>query len=213
MEVNGGTERLACGRDVARLIEQVADGSTASDPSHRASCPHCRSTLVELTRLWGEVRELAREDIEVPDRIVRKVSERVRRERSARTTAVPLEDVVPRLVRHALLESGRGRTKVAEPLIATLVRRVALSNTGVYAIGRTVTSAVLPVALAPRGVTIEVTGERLTVDISLVVEFGVSAPALVESVRRRVIESVEETTGLHVVAVNVSVVDVHAEDG
>lgn len=213
MEVNGGTERLACGRDVARLIEQVANGSAPSDPNHQASCPHCRSMLVELTRLWGEVRELAREDIAVPDRIVRKVIEHVRRERPARTAVVPLEDVVPRLVRHALLESGRGRTKIAEPLIATLVRRVALSSPGVHAIARTASSGVIPGALAPRGVTIEVTGERLTVDISLVVEFGVSAPALVESVRQRVIRSVEETTGLHVVAVNVSVIDVHADDG
>ena len=59
------------------------------------------------------------------------------------------------------------------------------------------------------GVSVE-KGERQTaIDVSIVVEYGVSIVEVSQGIRRNVIESVEHATGLEVIEVNVNVTDVH----
>ena len=53
-------------------------------------------------------------------------------------------------------------------------------------------------------------GERqAAVDISIVAEYGVAIHELAEAIRRNIILSVEEMTGLEVTEVNVLVHDIH----
>ena len=53
-------------------------------------------------------------------------------------------------------------------------------------------------------------GERQTaVDVTIVVEYGASIVEVANTIRRSVIQSVEQATGLEVVEVNINVSDVH----
>ena len=56
-------------------------------------------------------------------------------------------------------------------------------------------------------------GERQTIiDVSIVVDYGVSIVDVSQGIRRNVIQSIEHTTGLEVLEVNVHVTDVHLPD-
>ena len=50
---------------------------------------------------------------------------------------------------------------------------------------------------------------QAAIDVTVVVEYGVSIVEVGNAIRRNVIEQVEGTAGLEVVEVNVNVVDVH----
>jgi len=63
-----------------------------------------------------------------------------------------------------------------------------------------------------RGLSVDV-GERQTaVDVTVNVDYGRSIPQVTESVRQRVIERVENLTGLEVTEVNIQVNDVTLPD-
>ncbi|AKK07164.1 Asp23 family [Corynebacterium mustelae] len=49
-------------------------------------------------------------------------------------------------------------------------------------------------------------------DVTVVVEYGVSIVEVGNAIRRNIIEQVEGTTGLEVIEVNVNVTDVHLPD-
>ena len=48
----GATDRLACGRDAARVWEHAEAGTL---DEHERTCPHCRSTVEDRERLAGLV--------------------------------------------------------------------------------------------------------------------------------------------------------------
>jgi uncharacterized alkaline shock family protein YloU len=64
-----------------------------------------------------------------------------------------------------------------------------------------------------QGVTVEVGEEQTAADIDIIAEYGVPLADLASSIRRNVITSVERMTGLEVVEVNVTVHDLHVDDG
>ncbi len=59
-----------------------------------------------------------------------------------------------------------------------------------------------------RGVSVEVGEQEAAVDLSMAVEYGKSVPQIAETVRRNVINRVENLTGLRVTEVNITVNDV-----
>ncbi len=62
-------------------------------------------------------------------------------------------------------------------------------------------------ASSGQGVAVEVGERQAAVDLTIVVEYGVAIVELARAIRRNVIASIEQMTGLEVVEVNVSVVD------
>ena len=60
-----------------------------------------------------------------------------------------------------------------------------------------------------RGVSVEVGSRQAAVDLSLVLEYGVSIPEVTEAVRDNVIKRIEGITGLEVTEVNISVNDLY----
>ena len=62
-------------------------------------------------------------------------------------------------------------------------------------------------ASADQGVGVEVGEKQAAVDLQIVVEYGVAITDVSRSIRRNVITSIEQMTGLDVVEVNISVVD------
>ena len=127
-------ERLPCGTELASLVDQVAERTPPLVDAHQAVCPHCRAALAELEELWGYVRALAREPVIAPARLVERVIRRVREELAA-LARLPLELVVPRLVRHALLSGPRGTTRVASSVVAMISALAAQEVAGLSALG------------------------------------------------------------------------------
>jgi uncharacterized alkaline shock family protein YloU len=207
---DGRDRRLACGVSLASLVDQVAEGVPPPDPEHQVGCPHCGAALAELEEIWERVRELAHEEIVGPVTIVQNVIRRIRRSMAPRAPQVPLEVVVPRLVRHALLHGDRGTTRIADVVVAGIAARVARRVPGVHTLvrGRQL-DAVRHRHALPTGVHVEVDDRRVALTLALVVEYGASIPAVTREVREAIIESIETATGLDVVGVDVRVNDLH----
>jgi len=211
MSADDHIERLPCGADLATLIDQVAEGLPPERPGHQETCPHCQAALRQLEQLWGVVSEVAREEVVRPRGLVENVVRRIRRELWA-LGQLPLETIVPRLVRHALLAGPGGVTRIADTVVARLVARVVRETPGVYALSVRGVGAVPggdSGRLAARGVAVEVEGHHVQVQVRLVIEYGRSIPVLSAEVRRRVIGWVEAVTGLEPGQVDIAVEDVY----
>jgi uncharacterized alkaline shock family protein YloU len=188
--------RLACGAEVGVLVDQVADALPATDPPHQASCAHCQAALRELELLWSDVRELASQDVVAPRSLVERVISRVRGELAPSVSELPLEAVVPRLVRHALFRADRGTTRIADAVIARLAAKVVEQVPGAQLLG------------GPRGTNVDVGEGAVSIALRLAVVYGASVPELTRTVRSGVIRAVEAMTGLTVDSVDVAVEEI-----
>lgn len=208
MELSQNHDRVACGIELGALVDQVAEGVPPTDPGHQAGCRHCQAALAELEPLWGRVRELAREEVSVPAAlaaiVIRTIREQLPDDRSDR---LPLEEVVPRLLEHALLLDERGTTRIADTVIAQVVAREALATPGVSAVARG--GAVR--AAAGGGVTVAVDGHRVSLHLSLVVTLGSVIPDVVAGVRARVVDVLERLIGLEAVAIDITVAEIREQ--
>lgn len=109
-----------------------------------------------------------------------------------------------------------GRTSVADVVVSKIAGMAAREVTGVYDLGGSTARALG--ALRERipggrvnvqqGISVEVGERQAAVDISIVAEYGVAIHELAEAIRRNIILSVEEMTGLEVTEVNVTVHDI-----
>lgn len=113
----------------------------------------------------------------------------------------------------------RGRTLLADTVVATIAGRAAREVDGVHDLGgaaeRTVGrlrekgSAGRPDLAS--GVSIEVRGMQAAVDLHIVADYGTCLTDLSMAVRRNVVAAVESMTGLQVTEVNIAVGDLHME--
>lgn len=194
--------RLPCGQPIEALIDQVTDShQRPATAAHQASCQHCRSELAELDRLWEPVRQLADEDVVVPERLV--------------------EDVI-RVIRHmvytgwhTLQYTARGATRISAWVVSRVAETAARKVPGVHRVHPTPLQVVpgLPGAPAlpspqPDTPAVEVGEQQRAVDLELVAEYGVNLIELAESVRQQIVTALQLTTGLDVTEVNLHVVDV-----
>ncbi|WP_052273948.1 MULTISPECIES: Asp23/Gls24 family envelope stress response protein [Arthrobacter] len=115
------------------------------------------------------------------------------------------------------LQTRLGHTTIAETVVQKIAGIATREVPGVYAMGSAGRRAFS--SLSERipgsqtnvsgGVSVE-KGERQTaIDLSIVVEHGASIVEVSQMIRRNVISSVEEATGLEVIEVNINVTDVH----
>jgi uncharacterized alkaline shock family protein YloU len=113
--------------------------------------------------------------------------------------------------------SARGRTTIADAVVSAIAARAARDVPGVHGFGG---GAARPFGAVTeripgsrssttRGVSVEVGEREAAVDLTVVVDYGVSVPDLARSVRRTVIAAIEQMTGLVVVEVNISVDDLN----
>lgn len=208
MNVHAGG-RLPCGTRLGALIEQVADNLAPANPEHQASCSHCQETLDELAEIWGRVRELAREQVTAPYRIVQAVMRRMRAQSSVPSLPVPLEEVVPQLVRHALLQQESGSTRIADSVLATIVALTLREFPAVEpVVGAGEVARDRLFGRTTRGVEISVSERGIVVELRVIVEYGLHLPSLMEALRRKIVERITQLTGLVILEVNVLVEDV-----
>ena len=62
------------------------------------------------------------------------------------------------------------------------------------------------------GISVQKGETQAAVEVTVVVEYGVSIVEVSDAIRRNIIEQIEGTTGLEVVEVNINVTDVHLPD-
>lgn len=115
------------------------------------------------------------------------------------------------------LVTDHGRTSVADVVVSKIAGMAAREVTGVHSLGGSTARALgslrerIPGGRVnvQQGISVEVGERQAAVDISIVAEYGVAIHELAEAIRRNIILSVEEMTGLEVTEVNVTVHDIH----
>ena len=116
--------------------------------------------------------------------------------------------------------AGPGRTTVANVVVQKIAGRAAREVSGVYDFGggaaRTFGAITERIpggrASSGRGVSVGVGEKQAAIDLDIVVEYGVPIAQLAQSIRRNVIDAVEQMTSLEVVEVNINVNDLHLPD-
>lgn len=117
------------------------------------------------------------------------------------------------------LVTQHGRTTITDAVVSKIAGISTRDVSGVYALGGGAARAVgairerIPGSRTnhAQGVSVEVGERQAAVDVEIVAEYGVSIADLAEAVRRNVISSLEQMTGLEVTEVNVTVQDLHLE--
>jgi uncharacterized alkaline shock family protein YloU len=115
------------------------------------------------------------------------------------------------------LVGDRGRTAIADTVVAKIAGMAAAEVQGVYAMGAGMARAFGAVRErigvggpnVAQGVAVEVGERQAAVDLDVIVEYGVSIPDLSDGIRRNVIGAVEKMCGLEVTEVNINVGDIH----
>ena len=120
------------------------------------------------------------------------------------------------------LESERGRTAIADSVVAKIAGIACREIPGVYNMGSGGARALgalrerLPgttaTSTASQGVNVEVGERQAAVDLDVVLDYGVPIVDVSESIRANVSNNVERMTGLEVTEVNVYVDDVHVPE-
>jgi uncharacterized alkaline shock family protein YloU len=118
------------------------------------------------------------------------------------------------------LTSTQGKTTIADGVVAKVAGLAAREVSGVHGFGGTAARAFGAIteripgsrSSASQGVSVEVGERQAAVDLTIVVEYGVAISEVSRAIRRNVIGSVEQMTGLEVTEVNVDVVDLHLPD-
>ena len=127
------------------------------------------------------------------------------------------EDTTEEFVPLGPLQTTRGVTTLDDAVVAKIAGMAAREVPGVYDMGNAARRAFSAVADRIPNAQTNVTGgisvskgeTQAAIDVTVVVEYGVSIVEVGNAIRRNVIEQVEGTAGLEVVEVNVNVVDVH----
>ena len=114
----------------------------------------------------------------------------------------------------ALEGSELGEVKVHENVIASLVRRAALSVEGVSRLaGSTLVDNIAEIVgsrrMQARAITVDMAeNNRVSVEIKLNIKTGYNVPQVATAVQKAVIEEIEKTTGMTVLKVNVVVQEI-----
>ena len=136
------------------------------------------------------------------------------------TTAAPTAgglDRPPSSASSALV-TPKGKTSIADSVVAKIAGLAAREISGVHAMGAGATRTfgsireILPgnteARTASQGVKVEVGERQAAIDLDLVVEYGVAIADLAAAVRKNVIERLQRMTGLEVTEVNINVDDI-----
>lgn len=110
----------------------------------------------------------------------------------------------------------RGRTSIADVVVAKIAGIAAREIDGVHDVGGATERVVGKVrevipgtsVSATQGINVEVGERQAAVDVSIVADYGVAIHQLAAAIRRNVITAIEQMTGLEVTEVNVTVHDV-----
>lgn len=118
------------------------------------------------------------------------------------------------------LQTEHGVTTIDENVVAKIAGMAAREVPGVYDMGNAVRRAFSAVTdripnaqtNVAGGVSVQKGETQAAIEITIVIDYGVSIVEVSNAIRRNVIEQLEGTTGLEIVEVNINVTDVHLPD-
>lgn len=175
---------LPCGADLEQLTLQVVERTPPADPEHQLTCTYCRAALAELQELWSPVHALVDEQVSAPPDLVQRV-------------LTQIQDLDP-TGGWAVIPGDEGDTAIAVRVIAVVARKAADSVDG----------TLLAMTQATAGVEVGAVGRSIVVRLDLIAALGLHLPSLSAQIQHIVAQHVSALTGLSVVAVDVSVVEV-----
>ncbi|MDK1360775.1 Asp23/Gls24 family envelope stress response protein [Arthrobacter sp. zg-Y820] len=137
----------------------------------------------------------------------------------AASTATSSSDTEP-VRKSGPLHTQHGDTTIEETVVQKLAGMATREVPGVFAMGNAARRAFSSMTEripgsqtnVSNGVSVEKGERQAAIDVSIVVEYGYSIVEVSQGIRRNVIRSVENATGLEVLEVNVNVTDVHLPD-
>jgi uncharacterized alkaline shock family protein YloU len=109
-----------------------------------------------------------------------------------------------------------GEFEIGDTVIAKIAHMACREVEGVHALGGATSRALSSLRVADtrtQGVTVDLRGDSVDVDITLVVTYGRSIPEVAQACREQVRTRIEATTGLAVATVNVVVSDIYFPEG
>ncbi len=109
-----------------------------------------------------------------------------------------------------------GEFEIGDTVIAKIAHMACREVEGVHALGGATSRALSSLHVADtrtQGVTVDLRGGDVDVDVTLVVTYGRSIPEVAQACRELVRARIEATTGLAVKAVNVVVSDIYFPEG
>ncbi len=112
-------------------------------------------------------------------------------------------------------ESGSiGEVQIADEVVAIIAGLAATEVKGVAALAGNIANEIVGKVgkkNLSKGIKVDVTGQSVTVDMSLILEYGYSIPKICLIVQERVKSAIENMTGLKVEEVNVRIAGVSVE--
>lgn len=131
--------------------------------------------------------------------------------------APPTTSIAPTTVQAVQLDSGRGKTIIADTVVAKIAAAAAREVDGVHELVSLGAGAAIA-GIAGRltradqrttGVSVEVGQREAAIDLNVTVDYGVSIPQVADAVRQNIIDRVRFMTGLVVKEVNFNAADLY----
>ena len=104
-----------------------------------------------------------------------------------------------------------GSVRVADHVIAVIAGLAATEVSGISAVSGNITNELMSrvgMKNLAKGVRVEVTGQKVKVAVSLIIDYGVNIPTTCGKVQERIKSTIENMTGLTVTDVNVRIAGV-----
>ncbi|MFW6021915.1 MAG: Asp23/Gls24 family envelope stress response protein [Halanaerobiaceae bacterium] len=102
-----------------------------------------------------------------------------------------------------------GTIKIANEVVAIIASLAASEIEGVASMSGGVGSGIAEMLGHKKGVKVETGEDECVVDLSVIVEYGISIPEVAESIQSNVKQAIESMTGLNAVEINIHVQGVH----
>ena len=137
--------------------------------------------------------------------------------RASSSADTPTQLVPAQLGEAVQLDSGHGKTVIAESVVAKIAGAAAREVEGVHDLvpmgaGATIAGFAGRLTRGDQrstGVSVEVGQREAAVDLNMTVDYGVSIPQVAEAVRQNIMERVRGMTGLIVKEVNINAADLY----
>lgn len=114
------------------------------------------------------------------------------------------------------VNENSGNVKISDEVMATIAQIAANEVEGIIGTGTSFAGEIKQMlskkAPAGKGVKVQTEGEEVTVDISVIVEYGAKIPAVSWEIQENVKKNVESMTGLSVRKVNVHIVGIEVKE-
>lgn len=200
---------------VSGVPTQPADSPAPAEPAATPAAATEPDYKEKAAEVAAEVKENVGDALETAGEVISDAADKV-----VDATKQAASTVVSRLRNNASLPAERGKTVIANEVVEKIAGIAAREVPGVYDLGgdaaRLFSSVRERLHLgeesAAQGVSVRLEGKTAEIEVVIVIEFGFVVYSVTEKVREKVISSVENLLGLEVLAVDVTVDDVHIDD-